>query len=144
MLPGSQEVYLPSSIQFLVTMMLKIGRTGEYTTALYQLIREIILKIFRARYMHKVYIHNSFEAHCAHKKKRKDEVMARMTVEFNEDVSKKLEELAKLENRSKTEILRRALGLYSYLDKEMTGQDDERFLALTDKENRVLAKLKWL
>ena len=70
--------------------------------------------------------------------------MARMTVEFNEEVSKKLEELAKLENRSKTEILRRSLGLYSYLDKEMTGQADERFLALTDKENRVLAKLKWL
>lgn len=70
--------------------------------------------------------------------------MARMTVEFNEEVSKKLEELAKLEDKTKVEILRRALGLYSYLDKEMARQDDERFLAITDKENRVLTKLKWL
>jgi len=70
--------------------------------------------------------------------------MSRMTVEFNPQVSKMLGELAKTEGRTKTEILRRALGLYSYLDKEMVGQEDERFLAVTDRENRVLAKLKWL
>jgi len=70
--------------------------------------------------------------------------MARMTVEFNPQVSQMLGELAKTEGRTKTEILRRALGLYSYLDKEMAGREDERFLAVTDRENHVLAKLKWL
>ncbi len=70
--------------------------------------------------------------------------MARLTVEFNEEVSKKLEELAELEGRTKTEILRRALGLYSYLDKEMTEQEDDRFLAITDKESKILSKIKWL
>ncbi|MEI6166976.1 MAG: hypothetical protein WCS52_07255 [bacterium] len=70
--------------------------------------------------------------------------MARMTVEFNPQVSGMLETLAKAEGRTKTEILRRALGLYSYLEKEMAGREEEKFVSVTDKENRVLAKLKWL
>lgn len=70
--------------------------------------------------------------------------MARMTVEFNEEVSKMLERMAKTEKRTKTEILRRALGLYDYLEKEMTGREQERFVSVTNKDDRVLAKLKWL
>ena len=70
--------------------------------------------------------------------------MARMTVEFNEEVAKVLEEMAKKEKRSKTEILRRALGLYNYLENEMTGREQERFVAVTTKDDDIVAKLKWL
>ena len=55
-----------------------------------------------------------------------------MTVKSNQQVSKMLEKQAKAEGRTKTEILRRTLGQYSYLDKEMAGHEDEIPRVATD------------
>ena len=70
--------------------------------------------------------------------------MAKMSVEFNDQVTDMLEELARREGRTKVEILRRALGIYKYLDDEVR-QDQEhgRKVAITDKDHRVLTEIAW-
>ncbi len=68
----------------------------------------------------------------------------KLEVEFNKRVSRMIRDIAKREHRTPIEIVRRALGLYSFLDEELTGKEDERFLAVTDRDSRVLVKVKWL
>ena len=65
----------------------------------------------------------------------------RMTVNFTAEVSKKLEELAKLEGKTKTEILKRALGLRDGYRCPSCGHIEYAPDAAGD---RVLRKLKWL
>ena len=66
--------------------------------------------------------------------------MARLSVEFSKQVSEMLDEMAKKEHRTKTEILRRALGLYVYLSKK--APDNE--IAVIDDKGEIKARLKWL
>ena len=70
--------------------------------------------------------------------------MAKMSVEFNDQVTDMLEELARREGRTKVEILRRALGIYKYLDDEVRhDQEHGRKVAITDKDHRVLTEIAW-
>lgn len=72
----------------------------------------------------------------------KEETVERFTVEFPEEISEKLTELSKSENRTKAEILRRAIGLYAHLVKEMPRTDDT-FLVIMDKDRNILSKIMW-
>ena len=67
-----------------------------------------------------------------------------MVIEINDETTKRLEELAHLEDRSKTAILRRALGLYSALSKDSEEFGPEMTIEIRDKHNKVLRKIKWL
>ncbi|MDP8207317.1 MAG: ribbon-helix-helix protein, CopG family [Candidatus Electryonea clarkiae] len=64
--------------------------------------------------------------------------MARMTVQFPSKTSKILSEMAKKEEVSKTDIIRRALALYQYLGEE---EDQGNNIAVTDKKDKVLKKI---
>jgi hypothetical protein len=69
--------------------------------------------------------------------------MPKMTVDFSPRVDQLLTELSKAEGKSKTEILRRALGLYSYLEKAELRRPG-RFVAITDADDKILRKIKWV
>ena len=69
--------------------------------------------------------------------------MPRLTVDFSPQVDKLLTELSKAEGKSKTEILRRALGLYSYLEKAEVKRPG-RFVAITDADDKILKKIRWI
>ena len=66
--------------------------------------------------------------------------MARLSLEFSKQVSEMLDEISKKEHRTKTEILRRALGLYCYLSEKAP----ENEIAVIDEKGQVKAQLKWL
>ncbi len=69
----------------------------------------------------------------------------KMTVDFNEEFTDMLEQLAKREGRSRAEILRRSIALYKYLDDEVREGDKEgRSVSVTDKEGHILKQIKWL
>jgi predicted transcriptional regulator len=68
----------------------------------------------------------------------------RMTVDLSEQVERLLAELAESEDRSKTEVLRRAIGLYSYLDKQMRDDAAGNAIAVIDKDGKVVKQLKWI
>ena len=78
-------------------------------------------------------VENQFD-HDAHMRNR-------MPVDFSR-CSELLDRAVKETGRDRREILREALGLYSHLDKDWRNSD-ERFLCVTDRKNKVLAKLKW-
>ncbi len=59
--------------------------------------------------------------------------MPRMTVNLPDPVNSLLEELADRQGTTKTEILRRALALYDYVEDETA--DDKLRLALIDKQD---------
>lgn len=65
--------------------------------------------------------------------------MARLTVQFPERTSQILDELAEQDQVSKTEILRRALALYKYLEKET--QDGDKKIAIADKNDQILKEI---
>jgi len=65
------------------------------------------------------------------------------SVDFNDQVHGLLSEMAKKEGRSKCEILRRALGLYSYFHKEMHEDQANKVMAVLDRKGKVLKQLKW-
>lgn len=67
--------------------------------------------------------------------------MRREMEDFNSQVQKKLEALAKLEKTSKASILKRILSGYGGC---CTIEHNDRFLEITDAEARVLKKIKWL
>ena len=70
--------------------------------------------------------------------------MPKMTVDFNEQVTQMLEDLASREGRSKVEILRRAIGIYSFLDDEVReGKEEGRRVAVTDKDKKILKEIVW-
>ncbi|MEI6528366.1 MAG: ribbon-helix-helix protein, CopG family [bacterium] len=66
-----------------------------------------------------------------------------MTVDFSPQVDKILTKLSQAEGKSKTEILRRALGLYSYFEKTETRRFG-RFVAIVDADDKILKKIKWV
>lgn len=70
--------------------------------------------------------------------------MAKMTVEFNQEISDILSSLSREEGRSKTEILRRAIGLYAWLEKEVSDKDNDKVIAVTDAEGNVSKVINWL
>lgn len=66
--------------------------------------------------------------------------MARLTVQFPEKTSEMLSDLADREEVSKTEILRRALALYKYLETEVQ-KGKGRKIAITDEDDKILKEI---
>lgn len=64
--------------------------------------------------------------------------MPRITLEFTDELYKKLEDLAGRENIPTVEIIRRALALYSYAQEETA--DNKRKLSITDS-NKVIKNI---
>jgi len=58
--------------------------------------------------------------------------MPRITIEFPEQVDKILKELAEKGDTSKVDVIRRALALYNYVDKEVKEKDLK--LTVSDKD----------
>jgi predicted transcriptional regulator len=56
--------------------------------------------------------------------------VAKLTVEFNDQLNKTIEQLAKDQGVTKTDILRRAVALYDFVRKE-TGQGGTKKLSIT-------------
>lgn len=65
--------------------------------------------------------------------------MARLTVQFPEATSQILAELSERDEVTKTEVLRRALSLYKYLEKET--RDGKRKVAIADEDDKVLKEI---
>lgn len=66
--------------------------------------------------------------------------MARLTIQFPEKTSNLLSEMAERDEVSKTEILRRALSLYKYLDGEVRKQKGHK-VAIADEEDKVIKEI---
>lgn len=62
--------------------------------------------------------------------------MPRMTIEFSKQVDDLLKELAKKNNTTRVEVLRRALSLYDYVEKE-TSKEQNRRLSITDEDKII-------
>lgn len=62
--------------------------------------------------------------------------MPRLSVQFSASLNKMLKELAKEKGTTKTEILRRALATYKYLDDE-TKDGDSRIAIRSTKDNSI-------
>jgi len=57
--------------------------------------------------------------------------VAKLTVQFSEEGTRALDELARKVGTTKTDVLRRALALYDYVERELE-KDDGRNLSITD------------
>lgn len=66
--------------------------------------------------------------------------MARFTVQFPEKTSSMLEELAEREEVSKTEILRRALSVYKFLDTEIRKEKGNK-VAIANAHDKILKEI---
>lgn len=65
--------------------------------------------------------------------------MARMTVQFSEPTSEILAELSAKDRVSKTEVLRRAISLYKYLENETS--DGKRKIMIADENDKLLKEI---
>lgn len=65
--------------------------------------------------------------------------MARLTVQFPDKTDAIISELASKEQISKTEVIRRALSLYKYLDKE--AKEKGLKIALTDENDNIVKEI---
>ena len=65
--------------------------------------------------------------------------MARLTVQFPEQTSEVLAELSERDEVSKTEVLRRALALYKYLEKET--RDGKHKIAIADENGKIVKEI---
>lgn len=65
--------------------------------------------------------------------------MARLTVQFPDPTSEILAELSARDQVTKTEILKRAIALYRYLEKET--RDGKRKVAITDENDKVVKEI---
>ncbi len=65
--------------------------------------------------------------------------MARLTIQFPEKTDEILSYLATKQNISKTEVLRRALSLYKYLDRE--ARDKGYKVTIADENDKVLKEI---
>ena len=65
--------------------------------------------------------------------------MARLTVQFPEQTSQTLADLALRGQISKTEVLRRALVLYKYF--ELETRDGKRKVMITDENDKILKEV---
>ena len=59
--------------------------------------------------------------------------MAKLTVQFSEEGTHTLEELARKNSTTKIDILRRALALYDYVERELD-REKGRNLSITDPD----------
>ena len=66
--------------------------------------------------------------------------MARLTVQFPEKTSEILEKLSEDNQVSKTEVLRRALALYKYLDDEVRKGKGKK-LTIADEDDKILKEI---
>ncbi len=62
--------------------------------------------------------------------------MPKLTVEFNEQIDHLLTELASKKGLTKVEVLRRAIALYSYVDRE-AGSDPDKRLSITKQGKQL-------
>lgn len=65
--------------------------------------------------------------------------MPRLTIEFPEQVDEILKDLAKKGQTSKVDVIRRALALYNYVDREVKEKDLK--LSVIDRSDRVLKEI---
>jgi predicted transcriptional regulator len=65
--------------------------------------------------------------------------MPRITLEFSKQVDDILKDLAEKGDASKVDIIRRALALYNYVNKEVKEKDLK--LAVTNDEDKVLKEI---
>lgn len=65
--------------------------------------------------------------------------MARLTVQFPEKTSQTLEELAAQDQTSKTEVIRKAISLYKYLERET--RDGKHNVAIVDENGKVVKEI---
>ena len=65
--------------------------------------------------------------------------MPRITIEFPEQVDKILRDLAEQGDTSKVDVIRRALALYNYVNKEVKEKDLK--LAVADEEDKILKEI---
>ena len=65
--------------------------------------------------------------------------MPRMTIEFPEQVDQILKDLAKEGHTTKVDVIRRALALYNYVNKEVKDKDFK--LSVTDENDQVLKEI---
>ena len=63
--------------------------------------------------------------------------MPKLTVQFGDKMNQLLEELAAEKGTTKTEIIRRALAMYRYLDKE-TSDGTKRVSVTSAKTDKIL------
>lgn len=64
--------------------------------------------------------------------------MPRLTIEFSHDVNDVLKKLAKADQTSKREVLRRALALYNYLYDQDVRPGGDRKVSVTDNDDKIL------
>ena len=65
--------------------------------------------------------------------------MPRMTIEFPDQVDEILKELAKKGHTSKVDVIRRALALYNYVNKEVKEKDLK--LSVTSDQDKILKEI---
>jgi len=63
--------------------------------------------------------------------------MAKLTIQFDDDINKLLEKLASKKSTTKAEIIRRALTAYQYLDEE-TSDEDKRVSVRSIKDKKFV------
>ena len=67
--------------------------------------------------------------------------MATINIDFSVEAKERIAQLAKKEGRTKSEIIRRALGVYEFLsDRVRQGQS---FVAVATHNGDIIAKLEW-
>jgi predicted transcriptional regulator len=64
--------------------------------------------------------------------------MPKLTIQFDNKVSKMLQDLAERKGTTKVDIIRRALATYKYLDDEML--DDDKRVSVTSAKNDTIIK----
>ncbi len=65
--------------------------------------------------------------------------MPRMTIEFPEQVDQILKNLAKEGHTTKVDVIRRALALYNYVNKEVKDKDFK--LSVTGENDQILKEI---
>jgi hypothetical protein len=70
---------------------------------------------------------------------KKGDIMPRITIEFSEQLDNILKDLAQEGNTSKVEIIRRALALYNYVNKEVKHKDLK--LSVTGDDDKLLKEI---
>lgn len=67
--------------------------------------------------------------------------MARLTIQFPERTSKILEELSEDNEVTKTEVLRRAVALYKYLNEEVRKGKGKNKVVIADEDDKILKEI---
>ena len=64
--------------------------------------------------------------------------MARYTMEVGEDFDRLLSELAKAKDTTKSEVIRRAVASYAYLDGQVRAGGNHNKVSITTEDDRVV------